>query len=146
MTQPFLNNKLNIGITWFHIDFNNLIIFNDFAYQYQNANVAKTEGIEAKVEAKPCKYFSLTAAYTDANSQYAANSSNVWTRLEYWPRDTFSVIGTVYPIERLSISLKILWEGDRIVPLYDPSFNQVRWTNLRHKGGYDYYIQNTEEL
>ncbi len=128
VTQPFLNNKLNMGITWFHIDFNNLIIFNDFAYQYQNANVAKTEGIEAKVEAKPCKYFSLTAAYTYANSQYTANGSNVWTRLEYWPRDTFSVIGTVYPIERLSISLKVLWEGDRTVPLYDPSYNEVRWT------------------
>ena len=69
VTQPFLNNKLNMGITWFYIDFNNLIIFNDFAYQYQNANVAKTEGIEAKVEAKPCKYFSLTAAYTHADSE-----------------------------------------------------------------------------
>ena len=26
VTQPFLNNKLNMGITWFHIDFNNMII------------------------------------------------------------------------------------------------------------------------
>jgi vitamin B12 transporter len=127
VTQNFLNNKLNMGITWFHIDFDNLIIFNDFAYQYQNANVAKTEGIEAKLEAKPCKYFSLTAAYTYANSQYATNNSIDWTRLEYWPMDTFSFIGTVYPIERLSISFKVLWEGDRIVPLYDPSFKEVRW-------------------
>ncbi len=128
VTQPFLNNKLNMGITWFHIDFDNIIIYDGFTNQYVNANIGKTEGIEAKVEAKPCKYFSLTAAYTYANSQYTANNSNDWTRLEYWPMDTFSVIGTVYPIERLSISLKVLWEGDRIVPLYDPSFNEVRWT------------------
>jgi len=128
VTQPFLNNKLNIGITWFHIDFNNQIIYNGFTNQYDNVNKGKTEGIEAKVEAKPCKYFSLTAAYTNAYSEYRANNSNDWTRLEYWPINTFSFIGTVYPVERLSISFKVLWEGDRIIPLYDPSFNEVRWT------------------
>ena len=128
VTQPFLNNKLNMGITWFRMDFDNMIIFDGFTNQYVNADIGKTEGIEAKMEAKPCKYFSLTAAYTYANSQYRSNNSNDWTRLEYWPMDTFSVIGTVYPIERLSISLKVLWEGDRIVPLYNPSYNEVRWT------------------
>ena len=127
VTQPFLNNKLNIGITWFHIDFDNQIIYDGFTNQYVNANIGKTSGIEAKVEAKPCKYLSLTAAYTNAYSQYQAVNSNEWTRLEYWPINTFSFIGTVYPIDRLSISFKVLWEGDRIVPLFDPSFNEIRW-------------------
>ncbi len=127
VTQPFLNDKLNMGITWFHIDYDNQIIFNDLTYQYQNASIGKTEGVEAKMEAKPCKYFSLTAAYTYANSQYKPNSSSDWTRLPDWPMDTFTFIGTVYPTERLSMSLKVLWEDDRIVPLYNPSFNEVLW-------------------
>ncbi len=127
ITQPFLDNKLNMGITWFYINADNLIIYNGFTNQYDNVNKGKTDGIEAKLEAKPSKYFSLTASYTHANSQFTPNNSNEWTRSWYWPMDTFAFIGTVYPCDRLSISLKLLWEGDRIIPLYDSSFNQVLW-------------------
>jgi len=127
ITQPFLDNKLNMGITWFYINADNLIIYNGFTNQYDNVNKGKTEGLEAKMEAKPCKYFSLTASYTYANSQFTPNNTSEWTRSWYWPMDTFAFIGTVYPCDRLSISLKLLWEGDRIIPLYDPSFNQVLW-------------------
>lgn len=127
ITQPFLNDKINTGITWFYISSDNLIIYNGFTNQYENVDKGKTRGFEAKVEAKPSKYFSLTAAYTYANSEFTPNNSSNWTQSWYWPMNTFAFIGTVYPVERLSLSFKMVWEGDRIIPLYDPSFNDVLW-------------------
>lgn len=127
VTQTFLNDKLSVGVTWFHIDFDNLIIFDGFNYKYMNANVGETEGIEAKMEAKLCKYFSLGAAYTYANSRYKEKDTSAWARTNYWPRNTFAIIGTAYPIDKLTMSFKVTWEDDKIVPLYDTSYNQVLW-------------------
>ena len=127
VTQPFLNDKLSVGVTWFHIDFDNLIIFDGFNYKYMNADTGETEGIEAKVEAKPCKYFSLGAAYTYANAKYKEKTGSDWARTNYWPMNTLAFIGTVYPIDKLTMSFKVTWEGDKIVPLYDTSYNKVLW-------------------
>lgn len=127
ITQPFWNDRIKVGVTWFHIDFDNLIIFDGFNYKYMNAQVGESEGIEAKVEAKLCKYLALGAAYTYAHSRYKATDADAWARTNYWPMNTFSFIGTVYPIDRLSLSFKVSWEGDKIVPLYDTSYNKVLW-------------------
>ena len=127
VTQPFIDNKLQIGITWFHIDSDNIIWWNYPTNSYVNALKGRAEGIEAKLEAKPCKYFSLTAAYTYVDSQLNYGDSSGWARTQLWPMDTFAFIGAFYPMDRLTVSFKVLWEGDRIIPLYDPSFNQVLW-------------------
>jgi vitamin B12 transporter len=127
ITQPLFGNKMNLGFTWFHMDFDHIIVYDGFTNQYINGDVGQTSGVEAKIEAKPCKYFSLGASYTYAFAQYKPTTSSDWTRVNYWPMDTLALVGTVYPVDRLSVSLKVLWEGDRIIPLYNPSFNQVYW-------------------
>jgi vitamin B12 transporter len=127
ITQPLFDNKLNIDVTGFHMDFDHIIVYDGFANQYVNGDVGKTTGIEAKIQAKPCKYFSIGASYTYAFAQYKPNNTSDWTRVNYWPMDTLAFIGTVYPMDRLSVSVKVLWEGNRIIPLYDPSFNEVYW-------------------
>ena len=127
VTQPLIDNKLQMGITWFHIESDNMITYDYYTDNYTNAQKGKSEGIEAKLEAKPCKYFSLTASYTYINSLFIPPGSNEWTRSWYWPMDTFALIGTIYPMDRLCVSLKVLWEGDRTIPLYDTNYNEVYW-------------------
>ena len=127
ITQSLFNSKINMDVTLFHMDFRDIIFYDGFTNEYKNGPVGKTTGIEASVIAKPCKYFSLGASYTYANAQYKQDISDDWKRLNYWPMNTFAFVGTVYPIDRLSVSLKVLWEGDRVIPLYDTSFNQILW-------------------
>lgn len=127
VTQPLFNNLINLDVTWFHMDFDHIIYYDGFTNEYDNGDVGKTSGVEAKIESKPCKYLSLGFSYTYAFAQYKPTSSSDWTRQNYWPMNTFAFVGTVYPIERLSVSFKVLWEGDRIVPLYDPSYNEIYW-------------------
>lgn len=134
VTQSFLDNKLTAGVTWFHIDFDDLITYDGFNNKYMNANKGKTDGIEAKIDAKLCKYFTIGAAYTYAYAKYKETESSQWSLREYWPKNTFSIIGTVFPIDRLTASIKVSWEDDKIVPLYDTSYNKVLWkekSNIR---------------
>ena len=95
--------------------------------KYMNANIGETEGIEAKVEAKPCRYLSLGAAYTYANAKYKEKDTSDWARANYWPMNTLAFVGTLYPVDKLTVSFKMTWEGDKIVPLFDSSYNQVLW-------------------
>lgn len=127
ITQPFWNDRIKVGVTWFHIDFDDLIIFDGFNYKYMNAQVGRSEGIEAKVETKLCKYVTLAAAYTYADSKYKETDSDEWQRTNYWPMNVFSFTGTFYPVERLTLAFKVSWESDKIVPLYDTSYNRVLW-------------------
>ncbi len=127
VNQPFLDNKINVGVTWFHIDFDDQILYDGFSNKYKNATEGKSQGIEAKIETKPCRYFSLGVAYTYADSRYRDYNTSEWTRTEYWPMNTLTFLGTVYPIDRLSLSCKVTWESDKIVPLYDTSYNKVRY-------------------
>ena len=119
ITQQLYNDKITCDVTLFYMDFNSIIYYNGFTNMYDNGSDGKTTGIEAKIEAKPCKYVTIGASYTYAFAQYKPDSSSQWTRVNYWPMDTFAVTGTVRPIDRLSISMKVLWEGDRIIPLYN---------------------------
>lgn len=127
ITQPLFNNMANIDVTWFHIDMNNIIYYSLFQNEYLNGSTGRTYGIEAQINSKPCKYLSFDASYTYAFAQYKPDSTSPWLLQNYIPMNTLAFTGTVYPVDRLRISVKVLWEGDRIVPLYDTNFDQIYW-------------------
>ena len=127
VTQSFLDNRLTAGVTWFHIDFDDLITYDGLNNKYMNANKAKTDGVEAKIEANLSKYFTLGAAYTYAYAKNKESEASDWALRNYWPKNTFAIIGTAHPIDRLTVSVKVSWEDNKIVPLYDPNFNQILW-------------------
>lgn len=127
ISQPFFDNRLTLGFTWFHLDFENLIDFDGFNMRYVNASEGKSEGIEVSAEMKPCKYISFLVAFTHVDAKARDSESQEWTRRNYWPENTISFLTTVHPTDRLSLACKVTWDDEKTIPLYDPSYNQVLW-------------------
>jgi vitamin B12 transporter len=127
ISQPLFNNRVNMDLTWFHMDVNNIIYYDLFQNTYLNGSTGRTSGIEASIKAKPSRYLRLGASYTYAFAQYKPEGAGPWERQNYVPMNTLAFLGAVYPVDRLRVSFKVLWEGDRIVPLYDQNFDQIYW-------------------
>ncbi len=125
--QSFLNRKLTLGLTWFHTDFDDLIIHDGFANKYENANEAATEGIETYIDYAPFKWLKLSAAYTYADSRYKDSTTSDDVRKEYLPRNKVSGAVMVFPFDGVTGAVRVVWQDEKIVPLYDPNYNNVRW-------------------
>ncbi|MEW6664649.1 MAG: TonB-dependent receptor [Thermodesulfobacteriota bacterium] len=125
--QRFMDEKLTLGFTWFRIDFDDLIIYDTAIKKYKNATEAATEGFESYLDLKPCKWFKLGAAYTYADSEYKDNVTGNWLQKEYLPQNKISASATFIPVEGLNATLRLVWQDEKIVPLYDPTFRAVRW-------------------
>lgn len=68
LEQPLYSEKVNLGLTFFHTDFKNLIdsIYNPntyFADQYKNVSKARSMGYEAEVRVHPFKNFNFKGSY-----------------------------------------------------------------------------------
>lgn len=125
--QYLMEKKMRLGLTFFQIDFDDRVIYDGFANKYNNATEAKTDGFEAYLDLKPCDYFKLGIAYTHADSEYKDYITGEWTQKEYLPKNKVNVTVSVYPIEKLTAICRVTWQDEKIVPLYDPSWNKVRW-------------------
>ena len=62
--QPFLDNRVTVGATYFHTDFTNLIDFDNNTFLYNNISRARTEGWETFASAHPLKHLECRADYT----------------------------------------------------------------------------------
>ena len=62
--QPFLENRVTVGATYFHTDFTNLIDFDNDTFLYNNISKVRTEGWETFVSAQPIKDLECRADYT----------------------------------------------------------------------------------
>lgn len=125
--QSLLDGAFIAGVTWFQTDFDDLIIYDGILNKYNNATKAKTQGIETYARITPWEWLQLNVAYTHANPEYKDNQTGLWTRREYMPRDKVSGTVTVRFPEDLTTSVRVNWQGEKIVPLNDPNWNQVRW-------------------
>jgi vitamin B12 transporter len=125
--QGFMEGKFTLGLTWFRIDFDDLIIYDTTINKYKNATEATTEGFEASLNLKPCEWFKLGAAYTYADAEYKDNVTGNWLQKEYLPQNKISATATFMPVDGLNATLRLVWQDEKIVPLYDPNFRTVRW-------------------
>lgn len=62
--KDLFDRKLVLGATWFQQNYKNLIQTNFNTYTADNIGNARTQGVEAKVTAKPAENLKLNAAYT----------------------------------------------------------------------------------
>src|SRR4029078_703681 len=61
--QQLWQNRVDVGLTYFHNDLTNVIGFNGL-FDTLNLGSAETQGLEAELHAQPIPNFVLTAAYT----------------------------------------------------------------------------------
>jgi vitamin B12 transporter len=125
--QRLMGDKLTLGLTWFRIDFEDLIIYDSTINLYKNATEAVTDGFETYLTLTPCKWFKFNTAYTYVDSEYRDNLTGNWLQREYLPQNKISASATFIPLERLNATLRLVWQDEKIVPLSDPNFLTVRW-------------------
>lgn len=125
--QRLLDDAVIAGITGFYTEFDDLIIFDGFLNKYNNATKARTRGFETYANVKPWEWLQLDVAYTYVDAEYRAQQTGEWTRKEYLPRNKVSGTATVRFPEGLTTSVRAIWQGEKIVPLYDPTWTRVRW-------------------
>ncbi len=124
--QHLFDRKLALGLTYFYTEYDDLIIYD--IDQYQNANEAENKGVEAFVTVQPRDSVKISLAYTHMESRYKETASATkWTRKEYLPEDMVDLTMVWKPTEKLTLSGDISWQGEKIVPLYDSSYNKIRW-------------------
>lgn len=125
--QAFFNGGLKFGLIGFRTDFDNLIIYDVFKNKYANANEAKAQGFETFLTVKPLSWLKFDAAYTYTESKYKRSDKDQWIRKEYQPRNKLSGLLTMNLPYDFTVSFRGIWVDEKIVPLYDPAFKQVRW-------------------
>jgi len=126
--QSFADGKVRLGATYFKTKFDDMIIFDNLNYRYENASEGENSGVETYVRLQPWKLVRFDLAYTYIDSRYKADQSATdWTRKEYLPRNKVDFVVTFYPIDKLTLAVDVKWQDEKIVPLYDPSYNKVRW-------------------
>jgi vitamin B12 transporter len=118
--QYFLENKLMLGITYFDMQFKNLIDF-DFLQGYINIKNAFTKGAELTLEARPTGYLSLLMTYTRLEAKDKDTDEYLLRR----PKDKFTARLNVRFLDRANVSLSLIHVGQR-----DDSF-YMGWTSTR---------------
>ena len=87
--QQLWENRVDVGLTYFHNDLSNVIGFNGL-FQTLNLGAAETQGLEAELHAQPIPGLVITASYTylDARKTSSADISQLQgARLPRRPRN-----------------------------------------------------------
>jgi outer membrane receptor protein involved in Fe transport len=80
-----------------------------------------------KVSDTSTAWLRFDAAYTYTDSEYQNKDAEQWTRKEYLPQNKVTGLLTMTLPYDVTASFCALWQDEKIVPLYDPQFNRVRW-------------------
>lgn len=94
--QQLWQNRLDIGLTYFHNDLSNVIGFNGL-FDTLNLGSAETQGLEAELHAQPIPNLVLTAAYTYLEAEKTSSkdvSQLQGARLPRRPRNEVYVSAT----------------------------------------------------
>ena len=94
--QQMWQNRLDVGLTYFHNDLSNVIGFNGL-FDTLNLGAAETEGLEAELHAQPIPNLVFTAAYTYLEAEKTSSkdvSQLQGARLPRRPRNEVYVSAT----------------------------------------------------
>ena len=67
--QGLLEEKVSLGVTYFHNDFENMIDWDSYTWEYKNIGNAWTEGLEVKMGIKPLEGLKVKLNYTYTESE-----------------------------------------------------------------------------
>lgn len=101
--QQLWENRLDVGLTYFHNDLSNVIGFNGL-FDTLNLGAAETQGLEAELHAQPVPNLVLTAAYTYLEAEKTSSkdvSQLQGARLPRRPRNEVYVSATYLWWKRL---------------------------------------------
>jgi vitamin B12 transporter len=101
--QQLWQNRVDVGLTYFHNDLSNVIGFNGL-FDTLNLGAAETQGLEAELHAQPIPNFVLTAAYTYLEAEKTSSkdvSQLQGARLPRRPRNEIYVSATYLWWKRL---------------------------------------------
>ena len=101
--QQLWQNRVDVGLTYFHNDLSNVIGFNGL-FDTLNLGSAETQGLEAELNAQPIPNFVLTAAYTYLEAEKTSSkdvSQLQGARLPRRPRNEIYVSATYLWWKRL---------------------------------------------
>jgi vitamin B12 transporter len=71
--QELWENRVNLGLTYFHNDLSNVIGFNGL-FETLNLGAARTQGLEAELRAQPIPDLILTASYTYLDAEKTSST------------------------------------------------------------------------
>lgn len=111
------SEAIDLGATWFHNDFRDLVDFDDVSFRNVNRNHVQTSGVELQAEWRPLTALSLRsqATYTDIDVK---NEDTVLTGRPEW---TASLVAQWHIAEHWNSALDYLYAGKQ-------------WAASRHTG------------
>ena len=105
--QPFLNDRARFSVTYFDQEIDDLIAFDLAEFTFVNIEEFSSKGVEVALDARVTDWLTVNAAYTytdavNLSTEIAAGNQ---------PEDKFSVEFAATPIDRLSLSLGVTYNG-----------------------------------
>lgn len=114
--QGFMGNRYGVGATYFEIDIENLITYNDNTFSYEQIpGLTKTHGVELTAFAKLTQWTSVNLGYTYTDSEEPDG-----TRLVRLPRHNLALGITTQPIDKLTLTVNGLYVADSLDGIYEP--------------------------
>ncbi len=108
--QPLWDGRVAFGATYFDIEIEDLIDFNDTFTSLENVGKADTYGVEAFVNLLPTTELALRADYTFTRSENAETGFDLLRR----PKHKASLTATYQLLENASITASIVYTGRRV--------------------------------
>ncbi|KAB2939977.1 MAG: TonB-dependent receptor [Hyphomicrobium sp.] len=114
--QGFMGNRYGVGATYFQIDIDNLITFDNFNFIYQQLpGTTHNEGVELTAFAKLTPTTIISAGYT-----YTESTEPDGTRSVRLPRHNLALGFSARPIDKTSININGLYVADSIDGVFAP--------------------------
>ena len=134
--QALLEQKVSVGVTYFHNNIRNLIDDNEDFTTYVNVGRATTQGIESFIDYKPLQSLTLRLDYTYTE----ATDDILHEELLRRPKHKASLNGTWQATQRLSLNATLLsvssWvDGNRDFSI--PRLDAPGYTTVNLAGNFD---------
>jgi len=122
--QFFYNNKISIGLTYFHMKFNDMLGF-DENFRSININEAETSGFEAMLYIQNIYGFSINGSYTYNETFDISTPELSEEQLIRRPKNQFA-LSTYYKHNKLKLGLFIKYSGEK----FDTDFSTYPSTRV----------------
>ncbi|MDD2735455.1 MAG: TonB-dependent receptor [Desulfuromonadaceae bacterium] len=115
--QSLPGEKITMGATYFHNDFDDLINFDSTLYKYDNIARAATQGVELTASVRPSDELMLRAGYTYTKTENKETGLELLLR----PKNKISFDGNYRFLKNATLNLGIIYVGTRFNTVYDPT-------------------------
>jgi vitamin B12 transporter len=127
--QPLAGKKLVLGATYFHNDFDDMILFDSPTSKYRNVGEAYTEGVVATLSFQPLENLSVRGSYTYLETEDKSTGRALLRR----PKNRLVLEGNWRFNDKGNVRAAVVYVGKRADNFYDNATYATTRVNL---GGY----------